>query len=139
LVSKITSKIKKYIENSNLNILISVPKIDYIRQSGNSNLTISNLSGYQFNLKNTGNGMVKILGVIDNLTIINTGNGSAIAQGLTTTNAQINSAGNGNVLVAVSNKIIAKASGNTSIINYGKAKFDYESSKTGNAELRSKQ
>ena len=80
---------KKYIENTNIKIMISMPKILELNHSGNSNLIVSNLSGTNFKLKNSGNGIIKISGSIDLLEIINTGNGNTKAEKLFSKNAKI--------------------------------------------------
>ena len=126
---------KKYIEDSNVKIKITMPKIEAVNHTGNSSLLISNLSEINFKLENSGNGTALISGSVDTLEIINRGNGSTKAKGLLTKNAKIRCSGNGNVYVNVYEKCTAKASGNCSIVNYGKAKFDSQSSRSGNANL----
>lgn len=126
---------KKYIENTNIKIMISMPKILELNHSGNSNLIVSNLSGTNFKLKNSGNGIIKISGSIDLLEIINTGNGNTKAEKLLSKNAKIKCSGNGNVYLNVSNDLNVKATGNSTIFNFGIAQFNAQSSKSGNARL----
>lgn len=52
---------KKYIEDTNIKIKITMPSILELNHSGNSNLVISNLSGNNFKLENSGNGTTKFL------------------------------------------------------------------------------
>lgn len=132
---KNTLKNRKYIEDSNLKIKITMPKIIKVNHEGNSSLLLSNITGTAFKIDNSGNGSAKISGSIDTLEIINTGNGNTIAKELAAKNAKILSSGNGSVSVNVSENLTAKATGNSSIVNYGKAKFDSKSSHSGNAEL----
>lgn len=132
---KNNSNNRKYIEDTNIKIKITMPKIEAINHSGNSYLNISNLSGNNFKLENSDNGTAIVSGKIETLEVINKGNGNIKAKGLLTKNAKIKCSGNGNVYVTVSEKCTAKASGNCSIVNYGKAKFDSQSSRSGNADL----
>ena len=112
-----------------------MPKVLELNHSGNSNLVISNLSGNNFKLENSGNGTTKISGSIDTLEIINKGNGNTKAKELLTKNAKIKCSGNGNVYLNVINDLTAKASGNCTVFNFGKAPFNLQSSKSGNARL----
>ena len=129
---------RKYIENTKIKIKITMPKIEAIIHSGNSSLFISNLIGTNFKLENSGNGTAIISGSVEKLEVINKGNGNTKAKELIAKNAKIKCSGNGNIYVNVSNELTVKASGNCSVVNYGKAKFDSESSKSGNAELKNK-
>lgn len=126
---------RKYIEDTNIKIKITLPKVVEVYHSGNSNLVISNLSGTNFKLENSGNGTTKISGSIDALEVINTGNGNTKAEKLLSKTAVIKCSGNGNVYVNVSNNLIAKATGNCSVFNFGQATFDSQSTKSGNARL----
>lgn len=126
---------KKYIEDTNIKIKITMPKVIEINHSGNSNLIISNLSGTNFKLENSGNGTTKISGSIDTLKIINRGNGNTKADELLSKNAVIICSGNGNVYVTVSDDLTAKATGNCSVFNFGKGQFNSQSYKSGNARL----
>lgn len=126
---------KKYIEDTNIKIKISMPKLLELNHSGNSNLVISNLFGTNFKLENSGNGTAKIYGSVDTLEIINKGNGNTKAEELLSKNAKINCSGNGNVSVTVSNDLTARATGNCSVFNLGNVQFNSKSTKSGNARL----
>ena len=126
---------KKYIEDTKIRIKITTPRLVQVNHSGNSALVITNLIGTNFKLDNSGNGTTKISGSIDSLEVINRGNGNTKAEQLLSKNAVINCSGNGNVYVTVSTNLTAKARGNCSVFNYGKAQFDAQSSKSGNARL----
>jgi len=129
---------RMYIEDTNIKIKITLPKVIEVNHSGNSTLVISNLSGTNFKLENSGNGTTKISGSIDTLEVINKGNGNTKAEKLLSKNAVIKCSGNGNVYATVSNNLTAKATGNCSVFNFGKAAFDSQSSKSGNARLLNK-
>jgi len=126
---------KRYIENTNIQIKITLPKLLELHHSGNSNLIVSKLSGNNFKLENSGNGTTKIFGVIDALEITNKGNGNTHAEALISKNATINCTGNGNVYVNVTHQLKAIARGNCTVFNRGKAQFNSQSSKSGNARL----
>lgn len=126
---------KKYIEDTNIRIKITTPRLSKVNHTGNSTLTISNLLGSNFKLENSGNGTTKISGSIDTLEVINKGNGNTKAEKLLSKNAIIKCSGNGNVFLTVSTNLTATARGNCTVFNYGKAQFDSQSSKSGNARL----
>jgi hypothetical protein len=124
-----------YVENTNLKIKITMPEASIIKNSGNSNLSVQNISGRYFKLENTGNGDSNISGTIDVLDIIKTGNGDVDASNLNAKKAELKSTGNGDLTVNVSEILSAKLTGNRDVINTGKAKFDSGSKKSGNGDL----
>jgi len=126
---------KKYIEDTHLKITILMPKLTEIKHTGNSSLIISNLSEMNFKLENSGNGTTTVIGKVETLKVVNSGNGNTKAKELFVKNAAIKCAGNGNVYLNVSDELTAKATGNCTVFNFGKAKFDLQSSKSGNANL----
>jgi len=129
---------KMYIEDTHVKIKISMPTASVIQHSGNSGLIVGGITGDSFEFVNNGNASSTLIGNIKNLKIRNSGNGNVNTERLSTMNATLKSSGNGNVYANVSNQITAKASGNSSIRNQGKAAFDGNSSKSGNARLISK-
>ena len=124
-----------YIENTKINIKITMPKANAIQNTGNSDLEVRNIFGNYFKLENTGNGESKISGTIDVLDIDKTGNGDVNADKLMTKKATLKSIGNGDLIVNVSEELSAKLTGNGDIINKGKAVFDKQSRKIGNGDL----
>jgi hypothetical protein len=112
-----------------------MPKLIEIKHTGNSSLIISNLSEMNFKLENSGNGTTTVIGKVETLKVVNSGNGNTKAKELFVKNAEIKCAGNGNVYLNVSDELTAKATGNCTVFNFGKAKFDLQSSKSGNANL----
>lgn len=126
---------KKYIEDTKIKIKISLPKLISITHRGNSSLNIEDFKGPYLKIDNSSNGSISILGEVTNLEIKNAGNGNIYAQKLLTINAKIKCTGNGNIRVNASEIIEAKASGNCSVFNTGKGKFNSNSSKSGNARL----
>jgi hypothetical protein len=124
-----------YIEETNIKIKVTMPIAVSIRHNGNSRLTVNNISGDDFKFENNGNATTKINGSVKNLNIINTGNGNTFAENLLAKTVTIKCSGNGNVIVNASESLNARASGNSSVKNKGKAKFDENSSHSGNSRL----
>ena len=124
-----------YIENTKINIKITMPEANAIQNTGNSDLEVRNIFGNYFKLENTGNGDSKISGTIEVLEVNKTGNGDVNADQLKTKKATLKSTGNGDLIVHVSEELSAKLIGNGDIINKGKAKFDANSKKMGNGDL----
>ena len=58
---------KKYIEETNVKIKIRMPNVIGINHSGNSSLLVSNISGSNFKLENSGNGTATIIGTVETL------------------------------------------------------------------------
>lgn len=124
-----------YVENTNLKIKITTPEASVIKNSGNSNLSVQNISGRYFKLENTGNGDSNVSGTIDVLDINKIGNGDVDASNLNVKKAELKSSGNGDLTVNVSETLSARLTGNGDIINTGKANFDSGSKKSGNGDL----
>lgn len=126
---------RKYIEDTNFKIKITMPEASVIKNMGNSNLNIQNVIGRYFRIENTGNGDTKISGTTDSLDIVKSGNGNINAEILIAKKAVIKNTGNGDVTANVSEELTANLNGNGDIKNIGKAKFDNNSKKTGNGDL----
>ncbi|NNT71963.1 hypothetical protein HKT18_07020 [Flavobacterium sp. IMCC34852] len=126
---------KKYIENTNCKIKITMPEASVIKNIGNSNLNIKNVIGRYFRIENTGNGDTKISGSTDSFDVVKRGNGNISAEKLIAKKANIKNTGNGDVTVNVSEELTAQLNGNGDVKNIGKAKFDNNSKKTGNGDL----
>ena len=126
---------KKYIEDTNLKINITMPEASVIKNIGNSDLSINNVIGRYFRIENTGNGNTKVSGSVDAFEVEKLGNGNIDAEKLLTKKATVSNTGNGNVITNVSETITAKLSGNGDVINKGKAQFDNNSKKIGNGSL----
>ena len=124
-----------YVENTNLKIKITMPEASVIKNSGNSNLSVQNISGLYFKLENTGNGDSNVSGTIDFLDINKIGNGDVDASNLNVKKAELKSTRNGDLTVNVSETLSARLTGNGDIINTGKANFDSGSKKSGNGDL----
>jgi Putative auto-transporter adhesin, head GIN domain len=126
---------KMYVEDTNIKIKITMPSIKGLRHNGNSSLIVTNCNTNNLKIDNLDNAFTKISGTVNYLIIRNSGNGNLYADKLFAKTAVIKCSGNGNATVNVSDKIIGKTSGNGNIINKGAAKFDSESSISGNGSL----
>lgn len=126
---------KKYIENTNFKVKITMPAASLIKNIGNSNLMVTNVTGRYFRIENNGNGDTTISGSTDWLEVIKSGNGNIIAEKLIAKKGTITNTGNGDVTVNVSNVLSAQLNGNGDIKNTGKAKFDSNSKKIGNGDF----
>ena len=124
-----------YIEDTHIKIKVTMPIALAVRHNGNSQLTVTNITGSTFRFENNGNATTKISGTVTYLEIKNIGNGDVNAENLKAKTANIKSSGNGNVNVNVLETITAKASGNSCVRNKGKALFDDNSSNSGNSRL----
>lgn len=126
---------KLYIEDTNINVKITMPFLMEVSNNGNSGLTVNNINAKNFKSSNPVNGSTTLSGIIDNLEVTCSGNGVLNAKQLLVKNAKIKATGNGNAYVNVTEIITAKTSGNCTVINSGKAKFDSNSSSSGNSRF----
>lgn len=126
---------KMYIEDTHINIKITLPEASVIRNNSNATLLVTGLYGRYFRLENFSNATSKVTGTIDELEVKNTGNGTANLGELQAKKATVICRGNGNVVTNVSNEIIATVSGNGNVVNKGNASFDSRSSREGNGNL----
>ncbi len=130
---------RMYIEDTHIKVMITLPQLAALEHDGNTGLTVNGLSGQRFYLRNGGNGTARLNGSVEELEIKNTGNGNVKAQELVAQQVTVNCRGNGNVYVNAAVSITARAQGNSSVINNGKADFSAASSASGNAGLVKKQ
>jgi hypothetical protein len=126
---------KLYIENTHINIKITMPEISVLTHSGNSEVKLSNVTGSYLKIENSSNGNVTASGKIDSLDIVHSGNGDVNAQRLSCKKAMVESSGNGDVLISTDENLQANGSGNGHIINTGRAAFSKTSFKDGNGKL----
>ena len=126
---------KRYLENTNIKITITVPALNSIAHNGNSDATVTGLKNNSFYAKNTGNGNLILTGTSDNIEIEKAGNGNVEAAKLIVKNAKVVSVGNGDVKVSASETFNADGTGNGDIINKGSAKPSASSKQKGNGEI----
>lgn len=126
---------KLYVEDTKIKVKITMPYLMEVSNNGNSGLTVTNINSKYFKSSNPVNGSTTLSGIVDNLEVFNSGNGVLNAKQLLVKNAKIKATGNGNAYVNVSGLITAKTSGNCTVVNIGKAKFDAESSSSGNSRF----
>lgn len=126
---------KMYIEDTKIKVKITIPFLKEVSNNGNSGLTVTNINSKNFKSSNPVNGSTTLFGIVDNLEVVCSGNGVLNAKQLIAKNAKIKATGNGNVYTNVTEIITAKTSGNCTVVNIGKAKFDSESSANGNSRF----
>ena len=126
---------RRYVENSNIKILITVLQLSKVLQTGNSNTFIKNVENKKFLIKSRGNGNITVEGNAENVDIQRSGNGNVYAGKFIVNNATIVSTGNGDVKVNSSESFTANGSGNGDIKNIGKAKASANSIKIGNGKI----
>jgi len=108
---------KMYIENTKINVKITMPFLAEVSNNGNSGLVVTNINSKNFKSVNPVNGSTTLFGIVDNLEVICRGNGNLNATKLITKTAKITCRGNGNAKVNA--KIITEInrSGNGNIEN----------------------
>jgi hypothetical protein len=87
-------------------------------------------------LEHSGNGDVRLAGIVDELDIKKTGNGTINAQKLITKTAKVRNLGNGNVLINSQISLFANGAGNGSVMQFGPGKIDPLSGIIGNGDVR---
>ena len=126
---------KLYIEYTKIKIKVCLPNLIYLKNDSNSYVKASGISGNYLKVETIDNGSTLLTGEIDNLETKNSGNGVLDSAKLVSKNAKIIATGNGNVTVNTSKLITATTSGNCTVINLGTAKFDSNSTSTGNSRF----
>ncbi len=127
-----------YIEDTKINVKITLPYLTEVTNNGNSGLNVTNINSKNFKSENPVNGSTNLSGIVDNLEVICRGNGNLYAERLITKNAKITCRGNGNAKVNAADDIVAIVSGNGNIINVGNATFSADSKTSGNGSLNGK-
>lgn len=124
-----------YIEDTKIKVIITMPYLAEVSNNGNSELKVTNIDSKTFKSENPANGSTTLFGIVDNLEVVSSGNGVLNAKQLIAKNANIKASGNGNVYTNVTDIITTKTSGNCTVVNIGKAKFDSQSSSKGNSRF----
>jgi hypothetical protein len=114
---------KLYIENTNIEVLITLPEISVFNHKGNSDASLHYGNGRYLRINNEGNGGIVVKGKVDLFDIINDGNGDVNASEFMATKAVVEKYGNGDIQVNVSTNLQVTSRGNGDIINRGKADF----------------
>lgn len=125
---------RMYIENSHIELLITLPEMSVFQHRGNTNVAIELGIGRYLRIDNNGNGDINVKGKVDQFDLINDGNGDINASDLIVSIADVEKFGNGDIFVNVSEKLGVKARGNGNITNKGKADFTVRA-KSGNGDL----
>jgi len=107
---------RMYIEDTKISIKIYLPQVASIFHRSNGLLIVNGIEGDKLSIKNTGNGSAMLNGVIDELDIVCSGNGTVNAKNLQTKTLKVKKSGNGNVYVTAENIINNQSSGNGKVI-----------------------
>lgn len=116
-----TRENNKYIFDPRIRIKITCPSLTEVYKQGNSSLRLHVKNQSAFFLSNEGNGSATLKGKLEDLKIKNEGNGKTDARKLVAKNVQVESYGNGNVLIQATENASGKRNGNGLIIQEGKA------------------
>lgn len=116
-----TRENNKYIFDPRIRIKITCPSLTEVYKQGNSSLRLHVKNQSAFFLSNEGNGSATLKGKLEDLKIKNEGNGKTDARKLVAKNVQVESYGNGNVLIQATEYASGKRNGNGLIIQEGKA------------------
>ncbi len=106
-----------YIEDTKINVKITMPYLIEVSNNGNSGLTVTNINSKNFKTENPANGSTTLSGIVDNLEVICRGNGNLNASKLIAKNASITCRGNGNAKINAEKIIESNRSGNGNIQN----------------------
>jgi uncharacterized membrane protein YphA (DoxX/SURF4 family) len=128
-----------YIENTNIKVTITMPSLTALEQNGNNSVIVTAITGNYFKLKSMGNGNVTIMGTIDEMDIVKSGNGAIKSKTTTAKKINIAKTGNGNVEINTDATFEVSKTGNGDIINYGKGKAIITGKNSGNGEIIYKQ
>jgi len=116
-----TRENNKYIFDPRIRIKITCPSLTEVYKQGNSSVRLDVKNQGAFFLSNEGNGSATLRGKLEDLKIKNEGNGKTDARKLVAKNVQVESSGNGNVLIQATENAMGKRNGNGLIIQEGNA------------------
>ena len=126
---------KLYIENTKIKVVVTMPSLTAVCNNGNSDLIVTNINSTNFQIENRQNGSTTLTGIVAFLEVVCKGNGILNAKNLVAKTANIRASGNGNVTINVTDSVVAKTSGNCTVVNIGNAKFNSNSISTGNSRF----
>lgn len=106
-----------YIEDTKINVKITIPYLIEVSNNGNSGLVVTNINSKNFKSTNPVNGSTNLSGIVDNLEVKCSGNGNLNAKDLKTNNAKVTCRENGNAYLNANNITESKRSGNGNIQN----------------------
>jgi Putative auto-transporter adhesin, head GIN domain len=124
-----------YIEKTNIVVRISMPGLSFVQQHGNNSLQVSGLKESYLKIKSQENGNTRLMGEVDELEIISSGNGNVYAGDIYCNRVKVHKSGNGNVFINSDSSFIAIGSGNGNVVNKGKGRADGNSGISGNGDI----
>ncbi len=116
-----TKENNKYISDPRIRIKITCPKLETLYKQGNSSVALNLGNLNTFFMHNEGNGSTILKGSVKELNIKNDGNGKTDADRVDAENINVESYGNGDVLINGNLNAIGKRYGNGKIIQKGNA------------------
>lgn len=116
-----TKENNKYISDPRIRIKITCPKLETLYKQGNSSVALNLGNLNTFFMHNEGNGSAILKGSVKELNIKNDGNGKTDADRVDAENINVESYGNGDVLINGNLNAIGKRYGNGKIIQKGNA------------------
>jgi hypothetical protein len=111
----------KYITDPQIKIKISCPNLEEVIKFGNGSVRVNLENQNLFSIYNEGNGNAKLKGKVNELSIVNTGNGATDAKRVDAEYVKVRSSGNGNVIIHATKNATGNRSGNGQIIQKGNA------------------
>lgn len=124
IMFKYTKDNNKYIKKPNIKVKISCPSLDSLYKRGNSDVFVLVSNQKLLFMANEGNGSATLKGFVQQMSLINDGNGKINASYLLADVIFIKSFGNGDVVVNAKNRLDAYRNGNGKIIQEGNAKLN---------------
>jgi hypothetical protein len=121
---KYTRENNKYIENPNIKVKISCPRLDSLYKRGNSDIIVSVSDQKFLAMSNEGNGSALLTGAVEQLSLRNDGNGRINATNLSADAVFVSSFGNGDLVLNAKHKLQVERNGNGRVIQTGNAKMD---------------
>jgi hypothetical protein len=111
----------KYINDPQIRVKITCPGLDSLFKSGNSGVAVNLFPQDFFFLSNEGNGPAAACGKVNELRLINEGNGTLNAEGMLAKTVYATLTGNGNIYIHAQERAEVQRNGNGRIVQMGEA------------------
>jgi hypothetical protein len=109
----------KYINDPQISIKIACPNLEALNKIGNGSVSVGLKNQNSFSVVNEGNGNASLKGTVNELKIKNNGNGKTDASRLNADYVEVESSGNGNIIINANKKADGIRKGNGKIIQKG--------------------
>lgn len=111
----------KYISDPQIRVKITCPGLDSLFKRGNSGVAVNLFPQDFFFLSNEGNGPASACGKVNELRLINEGNGTLNAEGMLAKTVYATLTGNGNIYIHAQERAEVQRNGNGRIVQMGEA------------------